>query len=536
MAGLLALFLCTAAMPALADTLSRPSQVTAVTLYPWGANVTREVRIDAAPGQHEVIVPDLPRTTDGQSLRVTAEGATVGAVTLIDDRQPVADLPPDPAIAAARAEVKRLAAVVREGKDAVKTIRLRALAARDELAFLKKIAAPEADPAALAEMARQMGAATLDARTRAQQAEIEARAAEAALEPQEKALKAARKTLAALENADTDHAALSLALETAGAPATLRITTFTDAASWQPVYDLRLDRAAGRLVVDRGVLVSQASGEDWRQALLTLSTARPADRSQPSQVAPWLRRIGPKDAPRPLMATRAKGADAMMAPEVMAEPAPIAETAALEMMGATVTWVYPTPVDVRDGVEALRLKLAPLDLPAEIRAEAAPLFDDTAYVMADTRNDSAQVILPGPAALYLDGAMVGTADLPLTAAGDTLDMGFGPIDGLKITRRIPEANEGDRGLIARSNEMTETVEITAENLTGTDWPLRIVDRVPYATQEDLRIDWTAIPQPDVTDLDGRRGVMAWDSTLAAGASTTIRLETKLTWPADQVLR
>ncbi|WP_444460558.1 hypothetical protein [Rhodobacter capsulatus] len=40
------------------------------------------------------------------------------------------------------------------------------------------------------------------------------------------------------------------------------------------------------------------------------------------------------------------------------------------------------------------------------------------------------------------------------------------IDGLRLKRVIPQTNEGDRGLITKSNERTETAEITVENLTG----------------------------------------------------------------------
>ena len=75
-----------------------------------------------------------------------------------------------------------------------------------------------------------------------------------------------------------------------------------------------------------------------------------------------------------------------------------------------------------------------------------------------------------------------------------------------------------------------------ENLTDKAWPLRVIDRVPYAEQEDLQITHTATPAETTADYDDKRGVLAWDLDLAAGAKQVIKLDTTMRWPADQVLQ
>jgi uncharacterized protein (TIGR02231 family) len=246
-----------------------------------------------------------------------------------------------------------------------------------------------------------------------------------------------------------------------------------------------------------------------------------------------LRWIGPPEPPQPAPRFESKSFDFS---EGLVAASPVAEAAALEMMGATVTYRYGAKVDIRDGVEELRRKLDDLTLTPEVFAEAVPLQDATAFLVADAVNDSGQVLLPGGAMLFLDGAVVGLAELPLTAAGADLRLGFGPIDGLVLKRIVPERVEGDRGVISRSNQETETALLTIENLTAEPWPLRVLDRVPYSEQEDLVISYRATPAPTDTDVDGKRGVLAWESMLAAGSTQTIRLETTLTWPIDQVLQ
>ena len=540
----LALILATTAPAALlADTLTQNSRVARVTLYPWGASVVRVVTLTATPGVHELIVPDLPYFTDAGSLRVAGQGVTIGAVNLQTDRLPVTETAPDPAIAAAKAEVERLEGVVRDHSAAIAAIRLRVDAANRQVAFLGKLGQVEgATPEDLRALSRMVGEEVLAASEAAFAAEAEAKAAERAAEADIKALDKARQALNALLNPDVeDFAALVAAVEVgADGKGTVEITTFTSDASWQPVYDLRLTRvgaAKPALALERGVLVSQYSGEDWRGVDLTLSTARPSDQSEPSYLDAWLRRIAPPMPAMPLAAAPRLESKSMFDDYAVAEAAPVVvETAAMEMMGATVTYRYGAPVDIRDGVESLRLKLDAITLAPEIVAEAVPVYDETAFLIANAVNESGQVLLPGEATLYLDGAMVGLARLPMTAAGADLRMGFGPIDGLVLTRTVPERTEGDRGVISKSNQQNEVAVLTIENLTDEAWPLRVLDRVPYSEQEDLVITYKATPAASETDVDGKRGVLAWTSTLAPGKTQTIRLETTLSWPVDQVLR
>lgn len=535
----LALFLTTALvlpLPLAAETLVAGSRVTQVTIYPYGATVVRQVALTAPAGEHLLVVPDLPAGTDPATLRVVApEGVTLGAVTLAEDRLLPTDLPPAPAVAEAQAEVDRLAAVIRDKETAIAAINLRVAAAEDQLAVLRGLGQARAETVAAADLAALValvGEQALAAGQAALTARTEAEAAQRALEPDRKALADAQARLDALVQADADHAALSLTITTDGAPATLTIETQTEDASWQPAYDLRLTRGAEpALVLSQGATVSQASGEDWVGVALILSTARPADRTAPPALWPDLRRIH-----RPEEDTAdARMYDLAEAEPLVGAPAPMAGAAALEMVGFTATYRAAGPVDIRDGVEALRVPLGDVALRPTVRALAVPRLESVAYLMAGFTNDSGAPILPGPAMLYADGALVGAADLPLIAAGTKAEVGFGAIDGLTLTRTIPDRTEGDSGILSKSNEITETAILTVENRTSEDWPIRVLDQVPYSEQEDLVITHSATPPATETDVEGQRGVLAWDMALSAGQSAEIRLETRMKWPEDMAL-
>lgn len=524
--------------PALADTLSLTAPVTDVTLFPQGATVTRTATLNAPAGVHELVVTGLPADTDAASLRIEAEGAKVGAMALQTDRAAPAPFEDSAEVVAAREALHRLEAALRERDARSAAIRARAQAAEDTVAFIRGLAqAAPLDPAQAEPLIDTASSRLLAAREAAVRAATEAANADVGREQDVRAVEQARARLAALEEPAAGKAALVLTVETSAEPATLRISSAVQDASWEPTYDFRLNTAEKSVTMDRGLLVRQASGEDWQNANLVLSTARPSEQAGASTLDPWFPRIG-KEAP-PIAYADAAPAAAPMArakTEMVAEMSGgYAGSALSDMIGATVVYRYPAPVQIRSGVDAVRLNLDSHALPAEITADAVPAQDQTAFLTAKIVNDLKYIILPGPATLYSDGAMVGQVGLAPLAPGKDVRLGFGPIDGIRLERRIPDQSEGQRGLISSANTREETAVLRIENMTGQSWPLRVLDRVPVSTQDDLKVDWSASPRPSEIDPEGKRGILIWTSELAPKEVKEITVTTKMRWPSGQVL-
>jgi len=536
-----ALLLALLPVAALADDIPLSSEVTAVTLYPQGATVTREVAFSMPAGSHSLILTDLPRSTPLGSVRVATEGAAMGSVSARRDFVPPRDPRTDAAIAAAEAEIERLEAALRDGEAGVETLRLAAQAARARIGFLEALGGAEGlsalDPETLRAMVAMIGDETLTALNAAHDATRRAADADRALKDQRAELKRARQALAALVPEAEARAMLAVAVS-AEAPAQGRlIVTYTiDEAGWQPVYDLRLDRAGGRLEIERGALVSQATGENWRDVALRMSTSRPSQRTEPGEVWPWLRRIADPEQsmPKPLVRAEAEFSAGAAMDDRALRAAPV--VAAPEFEGLSVSYAYPDPVSVASGADSLRIGLGGIAVSADPVAEAAPLSDSTAYLVARIVNATGEPILPThEASFYLDGRFLARRALGAIPAGGKADLAFGPVEGLQLTRTVLDRNEGDRGVITRSNQITEEVRIEVENLTAEAWPLRLLDRVPYSEQEDLRVEWSATPRPAEENVDGKRGVLAWEFDLAPGETTSIALKHRLQWPDGKVL-
>jgi uncharacterized protein (TIGR02231 family) len=541
MRPLLAALLLTTALPALADTLPASSTITAVTVYPEGAKITRQVSVTLpSPGSHELLVTDLPANTQAGLMQITApEGLQHGAFSLRADRLPPRDDALTPDQQAAQAEIDRLEAEERSAFAAVEAIQARIDAANARATFLSSFSGglPDtATPESLAAMAATIGTETLTARQEAATARADLWPAQDALTKTQEALAKARDALAALPAKDTDYTALSLAIEAdAAGEATLTLTHYIDAAGWRPFYEVNLTRkVAEALTIDRSVLVTQYTGEDWTGIDLTLSSSRPSEQAWPSSLWPELRSIA-KDEPAP-MEPAAAAADMAYEEEVVvteARPAPI--TAGAVMEGDTVVYIYPRAVDVASGVEDLRLPLDELSFTPVIEARAVARWDQTAFVMASFVNTD-EPLLPGEALLFREGVLVGATQLGSIAPGAETELAFGALDTIRITRAMPQRAGGETGIFTTENQQSEQVVITVENLGSEAWPVRLMDQVPYSEQDDLVIETTLSPEPSETDVDGQRGILAWDFTLQGGEEKSIELGYTMTWPEGMVLR
>ena len=540
MRALVAALLATSALPTFADTIAATSRITAVTVYPEGARLTREVTFTApTAGRHELVITDLPAGSESGLIQLApGVGVRLGAFNLRADRLPPREDPLTPAQTEAKAGVERLEAAEQAAILALDAVQARVDAAEAQARFLASFsgALPDAaTPETIRAMAAMIGIETLAARQTALAARAELWPTRKALEEAQEALQKAREAFDALPSADMDYTALAVDLTAEAGDHSVTITQYVGGAGWRPFYDLNLTREGGdALAFDRSVLVTQQTGEDWSKIALTLSSSAPSQQAAPSSLWPELRRIEPEGAKDDL-SRQAVGAamDAEAMPEIAA-PAPITAAAALE--GDTVVYHYPEPVTVASGAEDLRLALDSLTFAPVVKALAVPRLDATAFVSASFVNSGSEPLLPGEALLFREGVLVGTAWVDVIAPGRETEIGFGALETLRLKREMPRRAVGETGVFTTSNEQSESVVITVENTGDEAWPLRLMDQVPYSEQSELEIEVTASPAPDETDVDGQRGILAWEFDLAAGGKQTITLEHSLSWPEGMELR
>lgn len=529
-----------------ADIIPVPSQVSDVTLHPYSAAITRTSSLEIPAGQHRLVLLGVPRGIVPESLRVDLSGAERTSLIYRDTFVPPRDYKSD-AVLAAENTLQTINVRIQDVHNAAAKARLAADAAKSTIRFLDNLGENEglaqADPESLRALAQVVGQEALGAAKTAHEAELKARSIEQDLKPLQKERQEAQEALQAiaLEDENRLYIAIEATATTAGT-ATVTLSYLIEGASnWAPAYDLKLETSdTPTLTIQRDAMIEQNTGENWTDVTLHLSTVEPVGQIAPSEIHTNRLRISeprPDPAPQPRQKQRA---------EAYLSDSPLAEPVVVDAVGQTwqvatstvgVTYTYGRPVSIASNADVLRLELDSLNEPAEVMAWAAPLRDTTAFRIARVTNTTGEEILASPfTSRYVDGELIGSDAFSGLVSGEQADIAFGPIDGLQLSRDILARNEGDTGIISRSNQKTETVEIKIDNLTKQNWPLRLLDHIPYSEQEDLQISWTARPMPSDQNVDNRRGILAWDMKLKPGDGRTILLETTLNWPEGMVLR
>lgn len=529
-----------AAVPAQADTFFAQAPVAEAIIYPDGATLTLRAELDLPAGEHVVMVPYPEADGMGGLPRIAvSEGVVVGALGFRRDVVSDARDLYTEAQEEAAARIDRAEQALEAKMDEIEVARVDLAALQAKADYLAAIT-PPAEATAEEILAIADLVATQTAETRA--ALLVAKAALRPLEEELSDLKgdlaAAQAALTRLSPPTTENDMLTVEVVVAEAgPVALEMTEQSWAAGWRVDYDMNLDREAGEITMDRKLIVTQDDRRAWTDVALTLSTARPNDRIAPSEVYPDMADIFDPDERRPIpMAPRAEmemADEDMAVAGIVAEPAPM-KTAGLQIDGLAVSYVYPDPVTIAPG-EAAELALDTLIIPADVTIEAAPRWDETAFLMAEFTNETGEPILPGEASLMRDGHFVGRMAIPMIPAGGDEELAFGPMESIRLDTILKRNAEGDTGIINRSSTRVQDITFTIENLSDEPQEVRALFPLTFSEKEDLEVEIVALPAPDETDVDDRRGVSAWDLTLAPGETREVEITITLDWPEGQVL-
>lgn len=534
-------------VPALAGDIDVRSAIDAVTVYPDGATVTRTITVDLPAGDTTLIARDFPPGLDPSSLRIEGEGA--GAITIgaIDARPPRAERP-----AAAPELERRIEALTDERK--VLADRIAAETARKDFAQRFATQVPfglgekgEARPlaewrAAFTAVAEEVASADNAMRAaRLQQREIDRELAR--LDAQLKA-NPPRKMEVRIDLAAN-----------ANAHAQFRVSYTVRGARWTPLYDARLDSGTRErkpaLELARRAEIVQQTGEDWSDVALSVSTVRTAKGGSAPELSPLIVRYPlPPAPPMPRGAAPVSGHldNAVRAPMSAVEGAPqqaeeqrdkvtaTERDATIEAGGYQVVFRIPGRISVATNEGAKAFRIANAQIAPDLLSRATPALDETAYLEASFRQADDAPLLPGRVALYRDGVYVGRGQLALTPKDETVRLGFGADDKLKVTRTTVRRNEGSAGIISSSKIDEREFKITLRS--GHDRPIRVVieDRVPVSETDDIKVELLPVTTPpSEQNVRDRRGVLAWNLDVAPAEAREIKLGWRLRWPADKTV-
>jgi len=528
--------------PVWAAEISTKANVSAATVFPDGATVTRRANFSAPAGRHTLVLTGVPVGFDTNSLRASGKGDAAFSIISVEQRAA------DPAAIEAqyRSEARKIETAIERLEDQKAQAENQIAAADRQLAFIdatikaaqvsggKEGSAPTAQDWVM--LWTQSNASAAQALGIKERARVTIRGLDRQIE----------QLYARSPDSQQRSIPVTIAVEIeaeAAVKGELEVKHFTRAASWGPIYDARLDTEAGQVTLVRRAAIQQRTQEAWEDVALTLSTARPtggtavqAPRNKIAQLVPERSLTPPPPQVfRKTLNSFAGGAamaeaDVMPAPVVMAAPAPVVAqpvTAAIRTQGEALVYDIPAKADIPGSGTVRQVLVGEENFDGTVELRATPSQDKSAYLYAAFENGDG-MILPGEVSLARDGLYIGKGRLPLIAAGEEGAVPFGALETVKISYRVVEQKSEDSFAAAEETERRRYV-LSAQNLSDKTRKVVLYDAVPVSNSDQVEVKLVG-DSPTNEGVDDVTGRVTWELDVAAGAKEDIEFGYDVNYP------
>ncbi|HKI32233.1 MAG TPA: mucoidy inhibitor MuiA family protein [Gemmataceae bacterium] len=524
--GALALTLLTgAAEPkAAADApKTAPSRITAVTVYQNTALVTREVDVPDGAGTVELIVTPLPDATVEGTLYSEGSDSIRVLTTRFRNRAIKEDT---------REEVRKLEAEHRKLQTEAQKLKGDVEALKQNMGLLTKM---EGFTQASTQHATEKGNLNSDSAIALSKYVMEERATKAKemVELEQKMQTNAEQAAfvqrqlqeLAAGSSKTERDAVIIVDKKNGGAGKVRLNYLVGTANWRPQYKLRAGKDKDAVQLEYLAAVTQQSGEDWKDAKITLSTAEPMLNSAPPDLKTLeftvLARGGMPPGAQPipnLPGMQPPGDFGKAAKDLRGQAAReysqkkestggqfINDAAALEQCfdlfnprdhqaklkgpggpreGQSVTYHLNSKLTVPSRSEEQVIEVARLELAPDYFYKAVPVLTPHVYRLANLTNKSQYVLLPGEATTYLGSDFVGQMNMPLVAIDEQFTAGFGVDPALRVQRQMMDKSRETKG----GNQVLKfEFRILVSSYKSEPVSVQVWDRLPHAESETAGI-------------------------------------------------
>lgn len=496
------------------------TQLAEVTVFTNRAMVVRRGHTALQAGEYELVVTNLPIALDTDSVRAGGQGTAPVKISGVRSERVFSTEPVAEAVAGLEQQIELLERQRKEMDNHLQALRLqrdfvKGLSEKSIERFSQGLARQQVDLQATDNLLGFMGA-------RWNQLSQDILRIEADIAQANRQITALRNKLQQL---NTPHSRESISLfvsveATQPGDFTLEVSYFVNNASWKPLYDLRVDTHISKVNLTYLAEVRQSSGEDWNNAQLTLSTAKPGLGTLPPKLNPWyidvLQPLPPvPPAPR-MMARVASSAPAgarddatnefalPTASFAMAAAAPVpAQTVTAEIGSdsGAVTFKVARRSDIPSDGQPHKVTVFSDDYNCQLEFIAMPKLVTQVYLRATVVNGKAQ-LLPGSANIFRDNNFVGKTQLTSVAPNEEIKLNLGIDESVKVERDLVE-REVDKSFLNNLRRTTFAYRITLTNLRDVETQVEVSDQLPVTRNEQIKVKLLRVQpliQPGVLNL------------------------------------
>lgn len=329
-----------------------------------------------------------------------------------------------------------------------------------------------------------------------------------------------------------------------------QIKYLTQAASWKPFYDLRVDKINSPVKVVYKADVKQYSGIDWRGVNLSLTSGT----ANQSNVIPtwntWFldynnyvsnalsgRVYGVNSANKRVSSDELKSvstsylADAKAEKSIVYEESTMSDYTKVNESQLNVSFDISIPYTVMSNNKSHSVALNDFSIPAEYKYYVAPKLDQNAYLVATIKDYGNYNLLAGEANVIFDGVYVGKTILNPANTEEEMRLNMGKDPKVSVSRVLMKDKSGTKMLSSKKSQ-NFVYDITLRNNKAEQIAIQVEDQFPVSSNKDIEIELTDTSSGTVNT---EKGLVKWDLKLKANESKTLRFGYQVRSDKNQTL-
>lgn len=324
----------------------------------------------------------------------------------------------------------------------------------------------------------------------------------------------------------------------------LEISYLTNQATWQPSYEMRIDKINEPINMLYKAQVQQDTGVDWKNVKLSL-TSGPANQNTFAPVLnPWfvdyynpvaydkevsvrsersVRSKSIEGRPNASMIQTLQGQVPGLSissgegqPGV--EVSTMDEYTQINENQLNITFDIDIPYTILSNGKQHSVALKDTQLPATYSYISTPKLDNSAYLIAKVKNYGDYNILPGEANVIFEEMYVGKTYVNANANEDDLRLSLGKDQNIVVSRTMINDKSGTKTLSSRKVQ-DFVYEISVRNNKKEAISLIVEDQIPVSSNADIEITLTDKANANV---DAEKGKLNWELNIKPNESKKIR--------------
>lgn len=324
----------------------------------------------------------------------------------------------------------------------------------------------------------------------------------------------------------------------------ISVNYFVAQAGWTPEYDLRADNNTNKLQLTHKARITQNTGVDWNNALLTLATGTPMQSTIKPDLAPaYLSFYNAYQKEKKKTAMEKNLSKSLSLNEMPASTGTTTDMDDVKDATFSFDWttvsenILNTEYEVKlrynisaDGKQHL-VAIQTKDLKTNYNLSSVPKMDASAYLLAKITGWEDLNLIPGNSRIYFDGSYIGESYIDPNTTNDTLVLSMGRDKGIVIQRKKLKDKTKEKVLLEEKT-ITVTYEIMIKNTKSVATELHVEDQIPLSSNPAIVVKLTDSAK---AKYDAETGKLEWDINLKSKESRKISFTYEVKIPKDKVI-